>query len=121
MKVARIDGSLNAKERQAEVARFQRIDSISVFLLTTQVGGLGLTITAANRVIIVDPSWNPAQDNQVRRGEGLLHFWCYDCQDMQAGFTLGGHCRSPQKLREAVPMLDLGRLSACRMVLLASC
>jgi SNF2 family DNA or RNA helicase len=29
-----------------------------------QVGGLGLTLTAADRVIIVDPSWNPAVDNQ---------------------------------------------------------
>jgi hypothetical protein len=29
-----------------------------------QVGGLGLTLTAANRVVIVDPSWNPATDNQ---------------------------------------------------------
>jgi SNF2 family DNA or RNA helicase len=30
-----------------------------------QVGGLGLTLTAADRVVIVDPSWNPAVDNQV--------------------------------------------------------
>lgn len=29
-----------------------------------QVGGLGLTLTAANRVVIVDPAWNPALDNQ---------------------------------------------------------
>lgn len=28
------------------------------------MGGLGLTITAADRVIIVDPAWNPAVDNQ---------------------------------------------------------
>lgn len=30
-----------------------------------QVGGVGLTITAANRVVIVDPSWNPATDAQA--------------------------------------------------------
>lgn len=42
--------------------RFQRAgSSIPVFLLTSQVGGLGLTLTAADRVVIVDPSWNPAQ------------------------------------------------------------
>ena len=29
-----------------------------------QVGGLGLTLTAADRVIIVDPAWNPSVDNQ---------------------------------------------------------
>ncbi len=29
------------------------------------MGGLGLTLTAADRVVIVDPSWNPAVDNQA--------------------------------------------------------
>ena len=42
---------------------FQSRD-IPVFLLTSQVGGLGLTLTAADRVIIVDPAWNPALDDQ---------------------------------------------------------
>ncbi|KAF6255378.1 P-loop containing nucleoside triphosphate hydrolase protein [Scenedesmus sp. NREL 46B-D3] len=62
----RIDGSMSSTDaRQAEVERFQAAGSrIPVFLLTTQVGGLGLTLTAANRVVIVDPSWNPATDNQ---------------------------------------------------------
>ena len=32
---------------------------------SAQVGGLGLTITEADRVIIVDPAWNPATDNQA--------------------------------------------------------
>jgi Helicase conserved C-terminal domain len=49
---------------QAIVARFQRDGSIPICLLTSQVGGLGLTLTAADRVILVDPSWNPAADNQ---------------------------------------------------------
>uniref|UniRef100_A0A383VXK8 Uncharacterized protein n=1 Tax=Tetradesmus obliquus TaxID=3088 RepID=A0A383VXK8_TETOB len=62
----RIDGSMASTDaRQVEVERFQAAgSSIPVFLLTTQVGGLGLTLTAANRVVIVDPSWNPATDNQ---------------------------------------------------------
>lgn len=49
---------------QALVQEFQTTDDIPVFLLTTQVGGLGLTLTAADRVIIVDPAWNPSTDNQ---------------------------------------------------------
>ncbi|BDA42988.1 probable DNA excision repair protein ERCC-6-like [Coccomyxa sp. Obi] len=63
----RIDGSVSsAAERQARVARFQRGGKAPpVFLLTSQVGGLGLTLTAADRVIIVDPSWNPSMDNQA--------------------------------------------------------
>ena len=50
--------------KQALVQEFQTRDDIPVFLLTTQVGGLGLTLTAADRVIIVDPAWNPSVDNQ---------------------------------------------------------
>lgn len=49
---------------QALVTQFQTQADIPVFLLTSQVGGLGLTLTAADRVIILDPSWNPSLDNQ---------------------------------------------------------
>lgn len=49
---------------QARVQEFQTSTTIPVFLLTSQVGGLGLTLTAADRVIIVDPAWNPSVDNQ---------------------------------------------------------
>lgn len=49
---------------QARVSRFQSSTEHPVFLLTSQVGGLGLTLTAADRVIIVDPAWNPSVDNQ---------------------------------------------------------
>ena len=49
---------------QERVQRFQTDNSIPIFLLTSQVGGLGLTLTAADRVIILDPAWNPSVDNQ---------------------------------------------------------
>eukprot|EP00898_Chlorokybus_atmophyticus_P003685 jgi/Chlat1/4317/Chrsp29S04475 len=60
----RIDGSIAKDERQARVDQFQTDPSVSVFLLTSQVGGLGLTLTAASRVIIIDPAWNPSTDDQ---------------------------------------------------------
>ncbi|XP_072132558.1 DNA excision repair protein ERCC-6-like [Mobula birostris] len=63
--LARLDGTMALPERQKVVESFQRYSHCSVFLLTTQVGGVGLTLTAANRVVIVDPSWNPATDAQA--------------------------------------------------------
>ncbi|EEH57632.1 SNF2 super family, partial [Micromonas pusilla CCMP1545] len=63
-KLVRIDGNVPADERHARVERFQSDASIPLALLTSQVGGLGLTLTAADRVVIYDPSWNPASDSQ---------------------------------------------------------
>ncbi|KAK3084061.1 hypothetical protein FSP39_007454 [Pinctada imbricata] len=65
-KVMRLDGTVTQlAERDARIGKFQKDTSYSVFLLTTQVGGVGLTLTAADRVIIFDPSWNPATDAQA--------------------------------------------------------
>ena len=52
-------------EREKRISLFQQNKDYSVFLLTTQVGGVGLTLTAATRVVIFDPSWNPATDAQA--------------------------------------------------------
>ncbi|CAG5118101.1 unnamed protein product [Candidula unifasciata] len=65
-KTARLDGTVtHLADRDKIVKKFQSDSSISVFLLTVQVGGVGLTITSADRVIIYDPSWNPATDAQA--------------------------------------------------------
>jgi len=49
----RVDGSLSSQDRQERVEMFQTRTDIPVFLLTSQVGGLGLTLTAADRVMYV--------------------------------------------------------------------
>lgn len=65
-KVMRLDGTITQiAERERRISLFQTNDRYSVFLLTTQVGGVGITLTAANRVVIYDPSWNPATDAQA--------------------------------------------------------
>uniref|UniRef100_A0A8D2ILW6 DNA excision repair protein ERCC-6-like n=1 Tax=Varanus komodoensis TaxID=61221 RepID=A0A8D2ILW6_VARKO len=65
-KLLRIDGTVTClAERERKVGEFQKDKDCSVFLLTTQVGGVGLTLTAATRVVIFDPSWNPATDAQA--------------------------------------------------------
>lgn len=63
-KFLRIDGTTKASDRLKIVNEFQEGNVAPIFLLTSQVGGLGLTLTRADRVIVVDPAWNPSTDNQ---------------------------------------------------------
>jgi len=62
----RMDGNTSIKDRQDVVDEFNRDQDLHVFLLTTKVGGLGVNLTGADRVIIYDPDWNPSTDVQAR-------------------------------------------------------
>lgn len=62
----RMDGTTNIQTRSSLVDKFNADENIFVFLLTTKVGGLGINLTGANRVIIYDPDWNPSNDIQAR-------------------------------------------------------
>ncbi|XP_067828711.1 DNA excision repair protein ERCC-6 isoform X2 [Heptranchias perlo] len=62
----KMDGSTTIASRQPLISRYNKNSSIFVFLLTTRVGGLGVNLTGANRVIIFDPDWNPSTDIQAR-------------------------------------------------------
>ncbi|KAJ3122319.1 hypothetical protein HK098_002942 [Nowakowskiella sp. JEL0407] len=62
----RMDGNTPIKSRIAMVDEFNSDPSIYVFLLTTKVGGLGINLTGADRIIIYDPDWNPSTDIQAR-------------------------------------------------------
>lgn len=62
----RMDGNTAVKERGKLVDRFNADQNIHVFLLTTKVGGLGLNLVGADRVLIYDPDWNPSTDLQAR-------------------------------------------------------
>lgn len=62
----RMDGSTPIIRRQQLVDTFNTNLYYHVFLLTTKVGGLGVNLTGADRVIIFDPDWNPSTDMQAR-------------------------------------------------------
>ncbi|KAK3334036.1 SNF2 family N-terminal domain-containing protein [Cercophora scortea] len=62
----RMDGKTPVQQRQTLVDQFNNDPQLDVFLLTTKVGGLGVNLTGANRVIIFDPDWNPSTDVQAR-------------------------------------------------------
>jgi len=58
-----LDGSTT--NRAAVVERFQKDNSIPVFLISLKAGGVGLNLTGADTVIHFDPWWNPAVEDQA--------------------------------------------------------
>ena len=60
---AYLDGA--TRDRPAEVARFQEDESLKIFLISLKAGGVGLNLTAADYVFILDPWWNPAVEAQA--------------------------------------------------------
>lgn len=63
--VVTITGSKSAAQRQAAKARFQQDPACSVIVLTIIAGGVGITLTAARRVIFLEYSWNEALQEQA--------------------------------------------------------
>jgi non-specific serine/threonine protein kinase len=59
------DGSTSAQERERAIQRFQNDENCRVFLISLKAGGVGLNLTAADYVYIVDPWWNPAVEQQA--------------------------------------------------------
>jgi len=53
------------KDRKGEIERFQTTKDPSVFMLSLKAGGAGLNLTSASYVILYDPWWNPAVENQA--------------------------------------------------------
>ncbi|KAK5992310.1 Switch 2 [Cladobotryum mycophilum] len=64
--VSYLDGSLSYEARQDVVDTFNSDPTQFVFLISTKAGGVGLNITSANKVVIIDPHWNPAYDLQAQ-------------------------------------------------------
>ena len=59
-----LDGATPAAERTRRVQAFQRGDG-AAFLISLKAGGFGLNLTAADYVVIMDPWWNPAAEEQA--------------------------------------------------------
>ena len=58
-----LDGS--TKNRKEQVEKFQHEDSYPIFLLSLKAGGVGLNLTKASYVFLLDPWWNPAAEAQA--------------------------------------------------------
>jgi SNF2 family DNA or RNA helicase len=60
---AYLDGS--STDRKDQVERFNKDSHLKVFLISIKAGGLGLNLTEADYVFILDPWWNPAVEAQA--------------------------------------------------------
>lgn len=64
--VLRLDGTMAINKRQKLVDQFNDPDGNEfIFLLSSKAGGCGLNLIGANRLILMDPDWNPASDQQA--------------------------------------------------------
>jgi SNF2 family DNA or RNA helicase len=60
-----LDGSMTNIERQNAVTNFQTKEDLPFFLISLKAGGLGLNLTNADYVFLIDPWWNPAIERQA--------------------------------------------------------
>lgn len=58
-----LDGA--TKNREEQVERFQNDNNVRLFLISLKAGGLGLNLTEADYVFLLDPWWNPAVEAQA--------------------------------------------------------
>lgn len=69
----RLDGSTSNFQRTKLISEFNRAGNknVKAFLISTKAGGQGINLTAANRIILLDTSWNPAIDRKFH-----ILTWC---------------------------------------------
>ena len=64
-KYAYLDGGTTAPNRKKAVDEFQNDPALKIFLISLKAGGVGLNLTAADYIYLVDPWWNPAVEQQA--------------------------------------------------------
>ena len=64
-KYTSLTGSDSQKKREQSVNSFQEDESVSFFFISLKAGGVGLNLTAADYVFILDPWWNPFAEKQA--------------------------------------------------------
>lgn len=111
---AYLDGRTPAKTREQRVASFQDPAGPPVFCISLKAGGVGLNLTAADYVFIMDPWWNPATEAQAvdrahRIGQDKKVFaYRFICQDSIDEKVLA----LQEEKRELASILDGGTTSS---------
>ncbi|CAG8585708.1 15175_t:CDS:10 [Gigaspora margarita] len=64
-KFCRYDGTMDVKERDNSLRQLTQDNEVTIMLVSLKAGGVGLNLTKANRVIMLDCWWNPAVEDQA--------------------------------------------------------
>jgi len=64
-KFVRLDGTMSQSQRELSINQFNKNSEVLIFLISMKAGGLGLNLTAASNVFLLDPWWNPATEDQA--------------------------------------------------------
>ncbi|CAL0316620.1 unnamed protein product [Lupinus luteus] len=91
----RLDGRTESSERQKLVERFNEPSNrrVKCTLISTRAGSLGINLHAANRVVIVDGSWNPTYDLQA-----IYRAWRYGQRKPVFAYRLLAHGTMEEKI-----------------------
>ncbi|KAG5232712.1 protein CHROMATIN REMODELING [Salix suchowensis] len=91
----RLDGRTESSERQRLVERFNdpKNKRVKCTLISTRAGSLGINLYAANRVVIVDGSWNPTYDLQA-----IYRAWRYGQTKPVFAYRLMAHGTMEEKI-----------------------
>ncbi|KAJ6877208.1 protein CHROMATIN REMODELING 20-like [Populus alba x Populus x berolinensis] len=91
----RLDGRTESSERQRLVERFNdpKNKRVKCTLISTRAGSLGINLYAANRVVIVDGSWNPTYDLQA-----IYRAWRYGQTKAVFAYRLMAHGTMEEKI-----------------------
>mmetsp|Transcript_28052 Transcript_28052/g.24776 ORF Transcript_28052/g.24776 Transcript_28052/m.24776 type:complete len:87 (-) Transcript_28052:261-521(-) len=65
IKFGRIDGSSTSKARAKTLDAFKTDSSVTAILISLKAGAIGLNLTVARHVFLMDPWWNPAVEDQA--------------------------------------------------------
>ena len=60
-----LEGSMNNEQRKNILKTFKSDQNIKILLLSIKLGGVGLNLNSANVVVIMEPWWNPAVEDQA--------------------------------------------------------
>lgn len=122
VRLTRLDGSMTHINRSSSLRAFQsgRATSPQILLLSLKAGGVGLNLTAANHLMLLDPAWNPASEwqcfDRIHRLGQTREVFIYkfitkqsveekmlDIQDKKQGLISGAfHVQQEEKRRRRV-------------------